>query len=61
MESQKLILDEMCDAGEQRAEIAVRDDAGVEEFILAEDMAVVMVVTTPVVEGFGDAILVTSY
>jgi hypothetical protein len=61
MESEERVLDEMLDRGEESAEIAVGDDAGVQKFVLGKDMAVVMVVATPVVEVFGDAISLTSY
>jgi len=60
MESEALTLDEILDSREENLDVAVWHDIGVQEFILKEDMAVVMVVTTPVVEGFSDAVSITS-
>ena len=60
MDSEALALDEVLETGKENVNVAVWNDIGIQEFILKEDMAVVMVVTTPVVKGFCDTVSITS-
>ena len=56
MESKERGLDEVLGAGQKDGEVSIWDDAGAEELVLGEDIADIMILATPGVEGFGGSI-----